>query len=76
MSTKFNCKRSVREERIRIYGSGQFMEKTTRKAVGRISFEFSRRSYTSIIRKINEISVLVLSVIEILRFLADILSVL
>ena len=76
MTTKFRYKRSVREKQIRIYGAGQVTEKTTRKAVDRIDFEFSRRSYTSIIRKINEIAVPVLSVIEILRFLADILSVL
>lgn len=76
MQTKFRYKKAVREEQIRMDASGQ-LEKTTRESVNGIDFEYSQISSTSIISKISEIAVPVLRVIEILRFLAEmILSVL
>lgn len=76
MATKFRYKKSVLEEQIRMYGLGRLTEKTTIESVDRIDFESSRRSSASIIRKMNEIAVLILNVIKILRVLAEIVSVL
>ena len=76
MQTKFRYKKAVREEQIRMDASGQ-LEKTTRESVNGIDFEYSQISSTSIISKISVIAVPVLRVIEILRFLVEmILSVL